>query len=200
MFDIDQFVAECHGAIGESDSSKAMREVVARAVRDPAALIARIGEPQRAGIEVLHRSREVTILNLIWGPNMMVMPHDHRMWAVIGIYTGREDNIFWRRLPEPPNRVEAAGAKSLCVGDAFPLGRDIIHSVLNPIPRLTGAIHVYGGDFLKQERSGWDPETLTEQDYDTEQVRRLFEDFEPRAGGGLTTGRPGSPQRISPRS
>jgi len=23
------------------------------------------------------------------------------MWAVIGVYTGREDNIFWRRVPGP---------------------------------------------------------------------------------------------------
>ena len=27
------------------------------------------------------------------------MPHNHEMWAVIGVYTGREDNIFWRRIP-----------------------------------------------------------------------------------------------------
>ena len=31
---------------------------------------------------------------------------------VIGIYTGREDNIFWRRSEE--GRIEAAGAKALC--------------------------------------------------------------------------------------
>ena len=176
MFDLDQLAADCHQALREGDGHRAVREVVARAVRDPGAVIERIGEPKRAGIEVLHRSKEVTILNMIWGPNMMVMPHDHRMWAVIGIYTGREDNIFWRRLPEQANRIEAAGARSLCVGEAFPLGRDIIHSVLNPISRLTGAIHVYGGDFLKQERSGWDPETLVEGAYDTDTVRRLFEE------------------------
>ena len=27
---------------------------------------------------------------------MTIMPHNHQMWAVIGVYTGREDNIFWR--------------------------------------------------------------------------------------------------------
>jgi hypothetical protein len=32
--------------------------------------------------------------------------------------------------------------------------------VTNPIPRLTGAIHVYAGDFFAAERSEWDPETL----------------------------------------
>jgi len=62
----------------------------------------------------------------------------------------REDNIFWRRVPGAPNRIEAAGAKALCEKDAVQLGSDIIHSVINPIDRLTGAIHIYGGDFLPQ--------------------------------------------------
>ena len=87
--------------------------------------------------------------------------HNHEMWAVIGIYTGREDNIFWRRLSERGDgKVRAVGAKELCVGDVAPLGRDIIHSVTNPVPRLTGAIHVYGGDFFTTPRSEWDPGTL----------------------------------------
>jgi predicted metal-dependent enzyme (double-stranded beta helix superfamily) len=101
----------------------------------------------------------------------------HRMWAVIGIYTGREDNIYWRRLPPDADReIEAAGARSLCRGDCTPMGPDIIHSVTNPIGRLTGAIHVYGGDFLKQERSEWDPDTLHERPYDVAKARQLFED------------------------
>jgi predicted metal-dependent enzyme (double-stranded beta helix superfamily) len=106
-----------------------------------------------------------------------VMPHDHRMWAVIGVYTGREDNIFWRRLPaDDGKRIEAAGATALCVKDAVPLGRDIIHCVTNPIPRLSGAIHVYGGDFFGAKRSEWDPETLLEQRFDAERAMRLFEE------------------------
>jgi predicted metal-dependent enzyme (double-stranded beta helix superfamily) len=79
------------------------------------------------------------------------------MWAVIGMYTGRQDNIFWRRQPEGTgSRVEAAGARTLLPGQACPLGRDIVHSVINPLPRLTGALHVYGGDFARAERSEWD--------------------------------------------
>jgi len=93
---------------------------------------------------------------VVWAPMMTIMPHNHSMWAVIGIYTGREDNIFWRRLLGSPRRVEAAGAKALCERDAAPLGRDIIHSVTNPILRLTGAIHVYGGDFFDPtHRNEW---------------------------------------------
>jgi predicted metal-dependent enzyme (double-stranded beta helix superfamily) len=107
---------------------------------------------------------------------MTIMPHNHQMWAIIGIYTGREDNIFWRRLADGPgSKVEAAGAKALCEKDAEPLGRNIIHSVTNPIPRLSAAIHVYGGDFFAAERSEWDPETLSEQRYDVAKNMRLFE-------------------------
>jgi len=58
--------------------------------------------------------------------------------------------------------------------DAEPLGRDIIHTVTNPLPRLTGAIHVYGGDFFAVSRSEWDPETLLEGRYDVEKNMRLF--------------------------
>jgi len=120
---------------------------------------------------------------------MMVMPHNHEMWAVIGIYTGREDNIFWRRLPrEAAGRIEAAGARSLGGGDAVPLGRDIIHSVVNPIRRLTGAIHVYGGDFFAVPRSEWDPEALVEQPYSVDRAVALFEESNRRHGSDAVAG------------
>ena len=53
-------------------------------------------------------------------------------------------------------------AKALSPKDAAPLGRDVIHSVTNPIPRLTGALHVYGGDFFTEPRSEWNAESLLE--------------------------------------
>jgi predicted metal-dependent enzyme (double-stranded beta helix superfamily) len=122
------------------------------------------------------------VLNVVWAPWMTVVPHDHRMWAVIGIYTGREDNIFWRRVAGPPGRVEAAGAKALSVRDAVPLGHDVIHSVTNPIPRLTGAIHVYGGDFFDPAGcSEWNPETLLEEPFDLERAKRRYEEASRRS-------------------
>jgi len=81
---------------------------------------------------------------------MSLMPHNHQMFSVIGIYSGREDNVFWRRTG---TSIEAAGAKSLGVGDVASLGRDIIHSVLNPIGKMTCALHVYGGDFFRTGRT-----------------------------------------------
>jgi predicted metal-dependent enzyme (double-stranded beta helix superfamily) len=176
-FDLQRLIEDCRDALAQGTPERAVRELVARAVREPAALLRALGEPQRAQIQKLHHAPELTILNVIWAPRMTVMPHDHRMWAVIGIYTGREDNIFWRRIHDAAQgKIEAAGAKALASGDATSLGRDIIHSVTNPIPRLTGALHVYGGDFFASERSEWDPETLLEQAYDVQKAVRMFEE------------------------
>jgi predicted metal-dependent enzyme (double-stranded beta helix superfamily) len=174
MFDPEQFVAECRQAVAGSDGLQAVRELVARAVDDPAHVLRALGEPQRAGVHPLYRSPALTVLNLVWGPGMSQIPHDHRMWAVIGIYTGREDNIFWRRVAGADG-IEAAGARALGVRQATPLGKDVIHSVLNPIDRLTGAIHVYGGDFFGVPRSEWDPEHLTERPLDLQKTLERFE-------------------------
>ncbi len=177
MFDLDRFKADCSAAVTEGPALQAVREVVSRAFEDPRAVLKTLGEPARVGIQRLHCSDRLTILNVIWGPWMTVMPHNHNMWAVIGIYTGREDNILWRRVPDAPDgRIEAAGARALGERDVMPLGRDIIHSVNNPIRRLTGAIHVYGGDFFGVARSEWDPERLIEGPRDVERLLRIFEE------------------------
>jgi predicted metal-dependent enzyme (double-stranded beta helix superfamily) len=177
MFDLDRFIEDCRAAVREDPSHKAVREVLARANSDPAAILATFGEPQHAAVSPLYRSEELTILNVVWGKRMTIMPHDHRMWAVIGVYTGREDNIFWRRVPgDTTGLIEAAGAKSLGERCAEPLGRDVIHSVTNPLGRLTAAVHIYGGDFYEAKRSDWDPETLCEREYDLALHRRMFEE------------------------
>ena len=176
-FDRDRFIAECEAAVVSGGGQRAIRTLLEAAVSDRSQVIAALGEPKRAGIELLYRSPNVTVLNLVWGPHMTVMPHNHHMWAVIGMYGGREDNIFWRSLPPDAKRpLEAAGASSYFAGDVDTLGPDIIHSVTNPLGKLTGALHVYGGDFLKQDREQWHEETMIQCPYDTDGTRKLFED------------------------
>ncbi|SMX23369.1 hypothetical protein [Boseongicola aestuarii] len=177
MWDIGNFVADCRTAIDRDGTHKSVADVVGKAMSDPAAVTSALGEPTESGIIPLYKSSDLTIVNVIWKPGMTIMPHNHEMWAVIGIYGGREDNIFWRRVKDDPEgRIEAAGARALSTGDFAPLGKDIIHSVTNPIPKLTGAIHVYGGDFFEAERSEWDPEVLTEHAYDMSKVKAMFSD------------------------
>jgi len=53
-------------------------------------------------------------------------------------------------------------------------GPDLIHSVVNPSAKVTGAIHVYGGDFFAIERSEWDPDSLQERPFDVAKAQRMF--------------------------
>jgi predicted metal-dependent enzyme (double-stranded beta helix superfamily) len=180
-FDLTQLIEDCQIALRSDKPERAMREVVARAVAEPGALMHALGEPKRGEIQRLFVSPELTILNVVWAAHMSVMPHNHEVPATIGIYTGREDNIFWRRLRSGERtQIEAAGAQSLGPGDVVSLGRDIIHSVINPLPRLTAALHVYAGDFFTVPRSEWDVESLQEHPYDVQKTLRMFEEANAR--------------------
>ena len=175
-FELDQFVADCGNAASERAPTKAVRDLMARAVSEPKSILAALGEPTRGEVQRLFVSDELTVINVIWAPGMIIMPHNHNMWAVIGVYGGREDNIFWRRCKDDPNGlIEAAGAKSIGPKEVRPLGDDVIHSVSNPLSKFTAAIHVYGGNFFAEERSEWDPESLHEQPYDIDKNMALFE-------------------------
>lgn len=178
-FDKNEFIEACREAVAADDSHMAVREIVARAVSDPGAVIAALGEPTKSGITPLYRSDTLTILNIAWPPFMTVFPHNHGMWAVIGVYSGCEDNIFWRRRGDV---IEAAGAKALRVRDAHPLGRDVIHTVTNPLGRISSALQLYGGDFFAAPRSEWDPETLREQPFDMARTSKSFRDAGARFG------------------
>ena len=171
--DVDRFVADCIAANRGTDAQAAVLEVLQQAVSQPHRMLAAVGEPVEAGISILHRSKTLTIFNAAWTPQMNLMPHNHLMWANIGIYTGREDNILWH--PKDDDGIEAHGAKALFAGDAAALPIDAIHSVTNPLQRFTGGIHIYGGDFFDTTRTQWNPETLDEEPSDGAVIRGIFE-------------------------
>ena len=173
MFQKERFIEECRAALKEGNAQAAIRELVTRAVFEPAQVVRALGEPKLAGVEKIYRADDLTILNLCWGPRMVFKPHDHHMWAVIGIYGGREQNIFYRRSEKG---LTQHGTKEMNARDTIPLGAAIIHAVTNPLDQITGAIHVYGGDFFATPRSEWDPRTFEEHPYDMEHTLRAFEE------------------------
>jgi predicted metal-dependent enzyme (double-stranded beta helix superfamily) len=177
MFALDRLIADCKSALNSGAAEKSIRELMCEAVADPSEVLRALGEPAKAGIDLLYRSTELTVINVVWGPHMTAMPHNHHMWAVIGMYGGREDNIFWRLLPDDARwPLEAAGASALMPGDVCPLGKDIIHSVTNPLTRFSSAIHIYGGDFVTQQREQWEEETLRKRPFDQADARRRFDE------------------------
>jgi len=170
MFVVEEFISDCQKALTENEPRTAVREVLSRAVADATA-VADALEHHHAGITLLHNTDELTVLNVVWGPGMTLGAHDHRMWATIGIYAGQEDNAFFRR---DGKTIVDSGGKQLRERDVVLLGDDTIHSVTNPLRSYTGAIHVYGGDFVKQPRSQWDGTTRLEEPYDLGQTMAAF--------------------------
>jgi len=171
LIEMQKFIEDCIAANKDSNPQEAVKEVLARGVSNPKAMLKAIGEPTEAGLKVFLRSKDLTIFAASWTPQMNLMPHNHHMWANIGIYTGREDNIIWKRNKE---RLEAHDVRCLFAGDVATLNTSAIHSVTNPLQRFTGGLHIYGGDFFATERSQWDPDTMIEEPSNGDVIRNIF--------------------------
>ena len=179
MFDMDAFIEDCRKAIAEAQPRLAVKEILERAVSDPGALEAAL-PAAKAELSPLYHAHDLTIMKVIWAPGMKLPPHDHLMWAAIGIYGGAEDNSFYRR---GTGSIVPSGGKQLATSDTTLLGDDVIHSVVNPRQHsFTAAIHIYGGDFINQPRSVWPPDTFEEQPATAATMSRYFE--EANAAGG----------------
>jgi predicted metal-dependent enzyme (double-stranded beta helix superfamily) len=173
----EDIVARCRAGLAEHTPALAVRDVLDELVADPAALEQALGPVDLGGITSLHNSPDLTILRVAWTPGMALNPHDHRMWAVIGMYGGQEDNSFYRRSP---GGLEPAGGRELPAGDVLVLGEDAIHSVANSRTEFAVALHVYGGDFFAGGRSEWDFASYEERPRDLARTRRLFEEANAR--------------------
>src|ERR1700730_3160908 len=188
VLDVDEMIARLRTALTERTPALAVRDVLAAVVSRPGAIEAAL-PVQEGGIYTLHRAPDLTVLHIAWTPGMRLYPHEHAMWAVVGIYGGQEDNIFSRRSARDPREeaepegaggrrearaLQEAGGRELRDGDVLVMGNDAIHAVANPRRELAVALHVYGGDFFDAKRSEWDPVTFAERPRDMERTQRLF--------------------------
>jgi predicted metal-dependent enzyme (double-stranded beta helix superfamily) len=174
MFDLDDFLAQCIQAAGEPEPRLAVRDLLERAMRRPAdvehALPVTQGE-----LVPLYASPELSVLKVVWWPGMRFRPHNHLMWAAIGMYGGQEDNVFYRRNGDGITR---SGGRELTTGDVALLGDDTIHAIENPRQDFACAIHVYGGDITAgRGRSEWDDDDGMEVPFDFERTRAYFAGF-----------------------
>jgi len=174
-FSVDQLVADCVAAVQGVDghSGVAVEEVLARVISDSAAIEAAIGHPRDLAVfSTWFNSEELTLLHIVWPPAIDLMPHDHLMWAAIGLYAGREDNRLFRPLPD--GSIEHRRTKTLRSGDSLLLGDDAIHAVANPSREWTGAIHVYGGDFFRGGNRTWSDPGQASMPYDVDVQREAL--------------------------
>src|ERR1700728_3167986 len=125
---VEDIVARCQAALADHTPVLAVRDVIDELVGDHARLEQALGPVDSGGITTLHNAPDLTILHVAWTPRMTLNPHEHRMWAIIGMYGGQEDNSFYRRTS---GGLESSGGKELPAGEVLVLGDDVIHSVAN---------------------------------------------------------------------
>ena len=178
MFDVDEFVAACRAALTETQPALAVKAVVERAVSQPDEIDRALSTATKGGMRALHHAPDLTILQFVWPPGVVLFAHDHRMWAANGIYGGSEDNTFYRRTE---HGIEQTSGKAFDAGHVALLGSEVIHGVANPHRSYTAALHVYGGDFFGTPRSQWRDGPTHEEPFDVEAVRKLLADADARA-------------------
>jgi predicted metal-dependent enzyme (double-stranded beta helix superfamily) len=173
MFDLQAFIEACLRVASEPHAGKQVLDLMRAAVGDREGLKQAITPLDKSvGVldaQPLYRSDELVVLNVTLRPRILSIPHDHRMWAVIGIYEGQENNTFYRRSGQS---LAEANRRELGAGEAMLLGPDVIHAIENPLDATTLGLHVYGGDLLAASRSMWDPASGVEHPYEVAQFTR----------------------------
>ena len=169
MFEPNRFVDDCKAALHSADPAAAIAALLRDALRDPRALADAFAQgADKPGVVPLFRSETLTVAHVISAPGSLSPIHNHRMWGVIGIYAGQEDNHLYRRGADG---LLDDGLRSLRTGDVFIMDPELIHAVANPRTDLNGGLHVYGGDLMARPgRSLWDPDSGAEQPYAFERV------------------------------
>lgn len=167
MFNLNTFIAQCQDALRESEPARIVESLVKEAIADPAGLRAAFAPTANAksiGDAAIFHSDTLTVLDVTNRPGLKTPAHNHRMWAVIGVYDGEEQNVFYQ---EDPTGLEQVGGRLLRAGDVAVLDENTIHAISNPLDRKSYAIHVYGGNIVMREgRSMWNPHTQAREPYD----------------------------------
>ena len=161
----EQFIDRCVTAVATERDPTATREVVEQALRDRSLAKER---PLDAGVRVLHGGEDLTILHVVM-PERPVsagnpIPHNHLMWAVIGVTHGSEHNQLYRRTA---HTIEISSERVAEAGEVLVLDEDAIHAVKNPSTTgLSSALHVYGGDLVAAAKTMWCEPDLREAPFD----------------------------------
>jgi hypothetical protein len=118
---IHELVEKCRDAATTDDPVIGVMEVLG-AFLHQTNLEQQLGRADRSTYEALYRGRDLLVLHGVVPPTPRpVDPHNHRMWAVIGVYHGREDNQLFARTTRPPcNRPSGSRSEPVRSGLSTP--------------------------------------------------------------------------------
>ena len=138
--DTAEFIDACREVAGGDTPTGDVFELVAAFLHQPN-LRNLLGGGDRSTYEALYRGEDLLVLHGVVPPTPApVAPHDHRMWAVIGVYQGLEHNELFVRTDG--GGLASVDRFTVAAGDVRTLDPSTIHSVQARGDRYLGAIHV----------------------------------------------------------
>jgi predicted metal-dependent enzyme (double-stranded beta helix superfamily) len=100
MFDLQKFVDACRAALNDPRPAERVETLVKEAISGPAAV--RDAIENAANVEGQGpvtfgcRDSSLSVVDVATPPGLKSPAHNHKMWAVIGVYDGQEHNRFYR--------------------------------------------------------------------------------------------------------
>ena len=114
---------------------------------------------------LLYRSDDLVLFSLVIPPGVETPVHDHLAWGLVGLYQGRQEESFYRRVDEMDNDIGPAELELDRVqdqgrGDFYELipPEDDIHKVKTSSDVPSVSIHLLGSDVGCIQRHAFDPE------------------------------------------
>ncbi|HKU98419.1 MAG TPA: autotransporter [Vineibacter sp.] len=157
-----QLIAEARAAARGADPVGGLKAILERYLARTPDIEAALPTPL-PDEALLHAGAELTVFHIRLPPGIQYPPHEHGMVALLGLYRGRETNLFYRR---DAGALIAAGEIEYRAPAVVALPATAIHAVCNRDATPSAAIHLYLGDLTQQARSMWHPDLSGERPYE----------------------------------
>jgi predicted metal-dependent enzyme (double-stranded beta helix superfamily) len=155
VFSVEGLVQSIRLAANMDDPEAAIREVLVETVKNPDAILAATSDED--GDETMYfEDDKVSIWRCRFHPKIVMPPHEHCLKVLIGVYSGGEKSILYKRTEEG---LSEAGSVTGHAGEVITLGKAAIHAVTTKDDKPSDAFHVYLGPLMQLERDLYDWES-----------------------------------------
>lgn len=151
-FNYTDFVTKMRTAASSQTPTKSVREGLTSTLAS--AELQNSGLPVQEEDEILlFEDNTVSIWSCRFDPEFVMPPHEHKMEVHIGVVSGQEKNIMFRREDRALKHVKSVIVNS---GDILSIGADALHAVTASGDTHSHALHVYLGPLTKVKRDLFD--------------------------------------------
>lgn len=168
-FNYNRFVEKMRIAARSKTPTKFVRQELATTLASDE--LQTLGLPEQTEDEIhLFEDDTVSIWSCRFDPEFAMPPHEHKMEVHIGVVSGIEKNIMFRR---ENNSLEYVKSVNVNAGDILSIGADALHAVTAHGPEHSHALHVYLGPLTKVKRDLFDWTTGAAIDFTMDNFEKM---------------------------